>query len=198
MSNFSTHTASLPHDGYRQLLTCWRFSLSPAQTSYWKEVRIQRFLKELCLDLCHNTSQYKTTTFPPELLNIHTHFYCSCNNNRFTRETQTRMPLAHLRCCSAQSGVMSESGPRSLNKTLDRMLSPPGPWGFLYLHNTSNHCEDLHVRHPPAVALCWVLTGTETFSKSDFLSAHPIHLLSVFVKLSPGSVENHDCRSFKK
>lgn len=79
------------------------------------------------------------------------------------------------------------------------MLSPPGPWGFLYLHNTYNRCEDLHVRHPlagsPLLGANW---DTETFSKSDFLSAHPIHLLSVFVKLSPGSVENHDCRSFKK
>lgn len=161
MSNFSTHTASLPHAGYRQLLTRQGFSFSPAWTSYQKEVRVQGFLKGLCLDLCHNTSQSKTTTCPPELLNIHTHFCCSCNNDCFTGETHTGMPLEHLRCCFAQAGVMSESGPGSPNKPLDRVLNPPGPWGFLYLHNTSNRCEDLHVRHPPAVALSWVLTGTQ-------------------------------------
>lgn len=101
------------------------------------------------------------------------------------------MLLVHLGCCSAQAGVMSESGPGSPDKTLGRTLNPP--WGFLYLQNrsTRSHLPALqwgpHGKHPPAVSLCCVNWDTKSFSKSAFLSLH--------VKLSPGHVENHNCRS---
>lgn len=106
------------------------------------------------------------------------------------------MLLVHLGCCSAQAGVMSESGPGSPDKTLGRTLNPP--WGFLYLQNksTRSHLPALqwgpHGKHPPAVSLCCVNWDTKSFSKGVFLSAK---LLSLLVKLSPGLVENHNCRS---